>query len=297
MKQIIETHTTYQHIIDNLDEYIENFLQEGILAFRELHATEQQQRTILAYFGDKLGWLPNKKYPKTHRYLENHDNALTVYANKSKDDLIVLWHLEHCSVKHSQSAAAWNMLRFDCDSSCGTTGFIDASKIYEDMPKEWQVFLDKCMIRDHMYGYLAEEFEETSQFKSLDGFTYTSHPRKAVLDHPTRRIKVCRINPILVPADLISVDGLKPSDDDLSLFSDIWDFYHKEIWENPDRAMWWQWKKGDLIIPDLSVMIHSVRGGFNFNEREFVGYWAYYEDAVESFPDLHLIPSEKDYIL
>ena len=297
MENIKEISTTYEEIINNIDKYIELFLSDGILAFRELNATEQQQRTILACFGDKLGWYPNKKYPKTHRYFEKHDNALTVYSNRGKDELIVLWHLEHCSVKHPQCGAAWNMLKFDCDPSTGTTGFISAAEIYEDMPEEWKIFLEKCVIRDHMHGKDAEDFEETGRFKSLDGYTYTSSPRNAVMKHPNRDLKICRINPIQVPADLISVDGEKPTNDDLDLFDQIWSYYRGEIWNNDDRAIWWSWRKGDLLIPDLRIMIHAVRGGFNYSERQFVGYWAYPNDAHESFADLRLQPEERNYIL
>lgn len=297
MTNIVEIHTTYNDIISNLDKYIDIFLRDGLLAFRRLNASEQEQRTILANFGEKLGWLPNKKYPKSHKYVENHSNALTVYADKGKEDLVVLWHLEHCSVKHPQCAAAWNMIKFNCDPSSGTTGFIDSSKIYNDMPDEWKIFLDKCIIRDHMQGALAEDFEETGTFKSLDGYTYSSHQRPAVMIHPNTGIKICRINPIHVETRIISFDGRPATDSEIDYFSNISNFYRNEVWNNPDRAMWWEWNQGDLIIPDLNLMVHAVRGGFDYDQREFIGYWAYRQEAVESFPELHDSPWQDDYIL
>lgn len=297
MKEIKKIYTTYEEIIENIDKYIDIFLTEKVFGFKELYATEQQQRTIMCKMGDKLNWLPNSKYPKGHRYVENHENALTVFPNTNKDELVVKWHLEHCSVKYSQCGATWNMTKFNCDPTVGTTGFIDNSQLYYELPEKWQQFLDRCTIMDYMQGDLAENFDDNFEFKSHDGYTYRSVPRKAVFVHPQTLKKIIRINPIYVFPRLMSIDDRKPTQDEQDFLVEIADFYRNEVWNNPDRPMWWQWSEGDLLVPDLWIMIHGVRGGFDYGEREFVGYWSYPPGSDELFPDLLWDPQDENYIL
>lgn len=83
-----------------------------------------------------------------------------------------------------------------------------------------------------MHGYLAEDFEETGTFKSLDGHTYYSHERPAVMTHYNRGIKICRINPIQVDATLISYDGKQATEDEEKTYFEIAQYYKKQVWEN-----------------------------------------------------------------
>lgn len=298
MREIQGIHTTYEEIIQNLDKYIDKFLNEAIVGFKSLNLTEQQQRTLLCKIGDKLNFLPNSKYPKGHRYVEAHDNALSIFPNKSKDELVVLWHIEHCSVTHSPFIGVWNMTKHNCSSESGNTLFIDSWEIYKKFPKPWQDFLDKCEIMDIMRGKLAENFDENSEFNSLDGHTYKSVPRKAIFTDPITGIKSIRINCILVYEKLVSFDGRKPTVDEQNFLNSIIDIYRSKIYNDQDTfCQYWSWEKGDLLIPNLSRMLHAVRGGFNYGEREFVGYWGYPQGAEESFPDLLWDTGDPDYIL
>lgn len=298
MRQIQGIHTTYEEIIENLDKYIDIFLNQAIVGFKNLYLTEQQQRTILCKIGDKLNYLPNSKYPNGHRYVENHDNALTVFPNKSKEELVVLWHIEHCSVSHSPFIGIWNMKKHLCSSDSGNTLFIDSWEIYKNFPKDWQDFLDKCEIMDIMQGQLAEDFDKTSEFKSLDGFTYKSVPRKAIFVDPITAIKSIRINCIPVYEKLISFDGKKPTADQQNTLNNIIDAYRTTAYGEQDNLwQYWEWNEGDLIIPNLQRMLHAVRGGFNFGEREFVGYWGYPAGSEESFPELIWKVDDPEYIL
>ena len=298
MREIQGIHTTYQEIIQNLDKYIDKFLNEAIVGFKNLNLTEQQQRTILCKIGDKLNFLPNSKYQIGHRYVEAHDNALTVYPNKSKEQLVVLWHVEHCSLAHSPFIGVWNMTKHECSSDCGNTLFIDSWEMYNSMPQKWREFLDKCEIKDIMSGALAESFHETSEFESLDGHTYKSVSRKAIHTDPITGIKSIRLNCIPVYERLISFDGQKPTEEQQTELNAITQMYRHKIHNETDKyCQVWSWEKGDLVIPNLARMLHAVRGGFNYGEREFVGYWGYPDGAEESYPDLLWDPKDPEYIL
>ena len=298
MREIIGIETSYEEIIQNIDKYIDIFLNKAIVAFKKINLTEQQQRTILCKIGDRLNYLPNTTYPKGHRYLEKHDNALTVYPNRSKDDIVVKWHVEHCSVSHSPYIGIWNMLKFECESGSGKTLFIDSSEIYENFPKSWQDFIDKCTIKDIMHGYLAENFDETSEFESLDGHTYKSVERKAISIDPITGIKSIRINCIPVQEKLVSIDGRKPTTKEQDTLNAIVDEYRNRVYNEPN-ILWqyWNWDKGDLLIPNLERMLHAVCGGFDYDQREFVGYWGYPTGSEKSFPDLMWDPDDENYIL
>lgn len=298
MRQVRAIHTTYEEIIKNLDKYIDIFLNEAIVGFKKLYLTEQQQRTILCRIGDKLNYLPNSHYPKGHRYAEAHDNALSVFPNTPKDELVVKWHIEHCSVTHSPFIGVWNMIKHECSSDSGNTLFIDSWEIYKSLPQDWQQFLDKCDIKDIMEGYLAEDFDETSEFGSLDGYTYRSVPRKAIFTDPTTGFKSIRANCITVFEKLISFDGREPTEEEQEKLNTIVDYYREIAMENKDQFwQYWVWDEGDLLIPNLQRMLHAVCGGFNFDEREFVGYWGYPDGAEKSFPDLLWDSGDPNYIL
>ena len=41
----------------------------------------------------------------------------------------------------------------------------------------------------------------------------------------------------------------------------------KELINDPDNQVWWEWTKGDYVFADLVVTCHSVKGGFVDGER------------------------------
>ena len=45
-----------------------------------------------------------------------------------------------------------------------------------------------------------------------------------------------------------------------------------------DSHMVHEWRQGDILIPDLFTMAHSVLGGFESSKRKFRGIWT-------SFPE------------
>lgn len=298
MREIKGIYTTYEEIIQNLDNYIDIILNRAIVGFKKIYLTEQQQRTILCKIGDKLNYLPNSKYPKGHRYIENHDNALSIFPNTPKDELVVKWHIEHCSVSYAPFIGAWNMLRQKCSSDCGNTLFIDSWEIYKTFPEDWKIFLDKCIIKDIMEGELAENFNQTSEFESLDGYIYKSVHRKAISTNPITGFKSIRANCITVDEQLISFDGRIPTEKEQEKLRHIIEEYRNRAMSDME-GLWqyWAWDEGDLLLPNLERMLHAVRGGFNRNERQFVGYWGYPEGAQDFFPDLLLDPGDPDYIL
>jgi hypothetical protein len=53
----------------------------------------------------------------------------------------------------------------------------------------------------------------------------------------------------------------------------------EEIKNNTEIRIIHEWKEGDIVIPDLHRMIHTVAGGFKPSEREFIGIWGYSEDT------------------
>jgi alpha-ketoglutarate-dependent taurine dioxygenase len=241
---------SYEKIISNIQSYIEIFLENGLIIFPELKITEIEQKNIMDIFGKELNWgYINKVDTEDHLVSFNLNNQL-----KNSNEIFIKWHLEHVARPNPQVGASWNMITFFCEEGAGSTGFIDSCKIYDILPDKWKSFIDN--------GFVTSCFEGAKE-------------RKCVISHRNTGVKVLRLSSVEDDEILTKVYEKKALKKDNDLFQEIKKWFINQVVNKDDYKIWWNWKEGDLIIVDLSRMIHCVKGGFLVGERIFTRYWAY----------------------
>jgi alpha-ketoglutarate-dependent taurine dioxygenase len=241
---------SYEKIISNIQSYIEIFLENGLIIFPELKITEIEQKNIMDIFGKRVNWgFIDKVDTEDHLVTFNLNNKI-----KNLNEIFINWHLEHVERPNPQVGASWNMVTFSCQEGAGSTGFIDSCKIYNILPKKWKLFMDTAFV--------------ISSFKG-------AKERKCVALHRNTGVEVLRLSLLDNDEVLTRVYGKKASKKDNDIFKEIKKWFIHQVENKDDYKIWWNWKEGDLIIVDLSRMIHSVKGGFSVGERIFTRYWAY----------------------
>ena len=242
--------SSYSNILENIDNYIEIFLKNGLVCFKKIYLSTTEQEKIMNLFGEKLKW----NYI-SNIHTEDHSHSISRHGvDISKDQIIIVWHIEHLERVYTQVSASWNMTKFTCPKGHGNTGFIDSSYLYSLMPYDWQEFL-KLIIVTH----------ETMKFPH----------RRCVIAHRNSKKNILRLSPDLNEDVLINVKGNVPSNQEASYFDEIKKWYCDQIQNNESVKMWWEWDEGDFMIPDLLYMIHCVKGGFTSDNRQFTRNWAY----------------------
>ena len=81
---------------------------------------------------------------------------------------------------------------------------------------------------------------------------------------------------------LYSVNKEHPSKKDIKLFNEIVAWYKEQVEDNVNIQNWWEWSNGDLLIVDLSYMIHAVKGGFTPGQRIFSRYWIFVNETDDT---------------
>jgi alpha-ketoglutarate-dependent taurine dioxygenase len=253
--KVIES-PSFNNFIENISDYAELFMKERVLVLRNANFTENEQKIAMNALGDVLQWYPNSKDSTQRRYKENHERVVSV-DKKTKDDIIVSWHLEHTEYDNPIVAATWNMYLFTCEKDVGRTFFVDASKMYKDMPKEWQDFLLKA--KEHI---TKDE---------------SSYVLKCVRPHFYTKELVIRMD-LTDQGDsnyLELFDDREPTDEEKAKYKEIRRFFMHQILSNEDIRMYHEWEQGDFLLVDLFKMAHSVAGGFTSDQRSFTGYWSH----------------------
>jgi alpha-ketoglutarate-dependent taurine dioxygenase len=229
-----------------------------------------QQGQITEAFASKLNW----------GYISNphaEDHNFTIGRNEkfcSSREILIPWHLENCHKSDPQIASTWHMQKMVCDSECGKTGFINSIDILEQMDKDWVDFLSKCKIVNSL----------KNTYDTVNGVIVKPNifARSAIGVHRNTGEKILKLSPKSEKDSLLLYDDNSPSKNDISIFSDIKIWFENKINEfDNDENYWLNWNLGDLVIIDLSTIIHAVRGGFLSGERIFNRYWAYSDS--ESF--------------
>lgn len=239
----------YDELKNNFNKYREIFLKDQILAFRNANVDREMQRKIMYLFGDNLGWTPNSLNTKDSEYTETHHAHIDKRGNASKEELILEWHQEH--VENNQDifvSGMWNMELFECDEDSGKTYFVDMSKIYNNFIQEDRDFLDKCI------GY-------------CEGEIYKLVSNHWITNEKTIRTFFATIENV----HLHLIDNRIPTDLEIDKFNLLHDQIITQVWLNKDIRMEHSWKQGDLVIPDLFKLAHSVSGGFDKSQRRLEG--------------------------
>jgi alpha-ketoglutarate-dependent taurine dioxygenase len=270
----INSNVTVQDIFNNIQYYIDLFLEQGILIFKELNPTRQEEWDLMKAFGDHIGWFPNSSVTGEPRspYLsiedEDHETTFRRYAEPLSDDEIFIdWHIEHVERDNYQTGALWHMRKFDCSPNSGQTGFINMIDFFDKIPEEWQKFLQVCKVSS------LSQADELGVMREVE-FSESLRERSVVVSHYTNQKLIYR--PSLYPTEVLrSANGLTPSSEEYSLFKEIEEWTIDQTINSPSNQTWFKWNVGDTMIVDLSVMAHAVKGGFNLGERYFSRIWAH----------------------
>jgi hypothetical protein len=76
------SHSGYKSIIQNIELYTKEFIQEGILLFKNVYLSLEEQRKIQYLFGTRLNCFPNERNPFTDSYIEDHaSNPKTITSS------------------------------------------------------------------------------------------------------------------------------------------------------------------------------------------------------------------------
>ena len=250
---------SFDDIEKNIDQYFSLFLKYGLVCFRRSFFDIFEQRKITELFSKKL----NCNYISSQN---NEDHSFTFDKNiklMSKNEIFIPWHLEHLQKEHPQVAASWNMLSFECETGAGNTGFVSAIDLYNEMPVEWKSFLELCDVMTEGKYIL---------------------PRKCIQNHRIKDEKIIRLSPNypIYEDFLYSVNKEHPSKKDIKLFNEIVAWYKEQVEDNVNIQNWWEWSNGDLLIVDLSYMIHAVKGGFTPGQRIFSRYWIFVNETDDT---------------
>lgn len=267
MKSIHVVHVdSVEQIIAKIYEHVLLFKSFGVIAFRGAKASRQEQLQITRLFGELLGLYPNRSDGNEYwQYEENHKSSLERTKVRSKDEILVPWHLEHFGYPNPAVGGVWNMEKFTCGSENGATLFVNTADIVKNLSDEQKEFLSKCTI---------------SAFPSCDDPMLPTRPTvfKVVQRHQYTggeilRMKFKRDGETTTGCSLIEFNENKPTEYEKRVFAWNEKWFGEQILENESIRQIHHWQEGDLVIVDLMIMVHAVLGGFTESERFFNGLW------------------------
>jgi len=307
--QVAFENISYQEIIQNPRPFQDCFLNYGLVGFKKSNFSNEQCLSILKTLGSSLSWSPFGIDESIWSYHQDYDQQIEINGIEKAENFMIQWHLEGVSKEKSQRAAGWNMYKFQCAEGTGGTGFVDIARLWKDLPSHHKGLLANAEI---IHLPILDGLTENSETVVKD-FTkwvkkgnkviwmrngeeiIASFARKAAEPHPLTSELCLRVCPCEdswgVQDFLLSVSGKSPNKDQLQQFDAIVEWVQNKTLE-PSYQLWWEWEQGDLLIPDLFRMTHSVRGGFEKGQRSFHGYWCF-ENGTGSSPDLVQKDNEK----
>lgn len=253
-----------EDIKNNISDYFNQFKDNAVICFRNANLSKAEQVEVLTIFGDYSGWFPNTEllndpinidgFVNNAFYIEDHSRSYD--PKNGNDDFAIVWHLEHFYRANRTVAAAWNMTNFKCSPESGKTYFVDMCEIWNSLSKSEQTFLQKC--------------------KSYTYYLNDVHESDVISKHWLYK------NP-LVQLDfniddnkqyLSKYEGRDPEQHEIDVFNIIMFKLMKRITQDTTYRIVHKWKEGDLLIPDLNKLAHTITGGFKPEERSFIGIWA-----------------------
>jgi alpha-ketoglutarate-dependent taurine dioxygenase len=248
-------------VIDNANFYKEKFLQDSVIVFRNANLTYEEQsflhKELKKYFGYNI---KEDAVKNVSKYIENHSGNSKINL-VSGNEVMLQWHIEHTYFVNPIVFASWNMIKFNTDKENGKTYFVDSQELYNQMPIEWQDFLNSCLIGpndnqkiDHINNYLPVS-------------------KHWLNENPVIRMAIAPVVDGI--NNLISVNEKNATKEDQKLFNEISLWFGNNVCKNEDIRMVHRWQQGDLVMPDIFKLAHSVTGGFKSEDREFIGMWGY----------------------
>ena len=253
---------SFEDLIDDPDHFVKLFRESKLLIFPEPHLSEVQNAQVREAFG----------YGFYGHHDETHKFSIDRYVDKAgPEDLLVKWHLENLYDQYPPDAVGWNMTKFDCPKGSGNTGYVNMINIYSKLDQEHQDFYNDLSfmhflnIEDsdgvtEVYKKMAAGETMISQ-QSIQASSAKSDSvtpvRKAVVPHPLTDELTLRYVP--EPSFLVLPEFHEQRE--------VADAAVRELINDPDNQVWWEWTKGDYVFADLVVTAHSVKGGFADGER------------------------------
>jgi alpha-ketoglutarate-dependent taurine dioxygenase len=256
-----------EEIKSNPDKYKEIYLRDKIIVFKNANLTKEQQSELMIFFGDLLGWYPNSKNSYIADYIENHHKHMKDGIDIGKDEIMLSWHTEHVeNEENSYHGATWRMEKFDCPEDSGHTYFVDMTKMFEDLNKEDQNFLSRCI---NKLDTVESRYEGEERLDVKISKTFS-----CVNLHPVTKEKTIRLwlfSQNLNSCSLYKIDEREPNEEEKKRYSILTQRICNNVWMNEDIRMVLKWQQGDLAVPDLYKLAHSVSGGFTKNQRTLSG--------------------------
>lgn len=250
-----------QEVLDNVELYKQKFLDDSIIVFRNANLTHEEQSSFHAELGELFNYHIIKIGDnETDNYIENH-SAREWIETAGTNDILLPWHIEHLYYRNPIVISTWNMTKFTTDSENGKTYFIDAEQAYNAMPEEWKIFLNVCKINNP-----NEEINDNA-----DDFS-------PIVNHWISGNQLLRLAPRenkTSGTTLRSVYDREPTQLEKELFEEIFIWFGNYVYTNEEDRIVHKWQQGDLLIVDIFKMAHSVTGGFDPADREFIGMWGY----------------------
>jgi alpha-ketoglutarate-dependent taurine dioxygenase len=266
-----------EEIKSNPDKYKEIYLRDKIIVFKNANLTKEQQSELMIFFGDLLEWYPNSKNRYTADYIENHHKHMKDGIDIGKDEIMLSWHTEHVeNEENSYHGATWRMEKFDCPEDSGHTYFVDMTKMFEDLSKEDQDFLSRCI---NKLDTVESRYEGEERLDVKISKTF-----RCVNFHPITKEKTIRLwlfSQNLNSCSLYKIDEREPNEEEKKKYSILTQRICNNVWMNEDIRMVLKWQQGDLAVPDLYKLAHSVSGGFTKNQRTLSGQFGRALPTVE----------------
>jgi alpha-ketoglutarate-dependent taurine dioxygenase len=250
-----------QEVLDNVELYKQKFLEDSIIVFRNANLSYDDQSFLHARLNEVFGYhIDIEGDGKTARYVENHSER-NLIETATSNDILLPWHIENLYSANPKVISTWNMTKFTTDSENGKTYFIDCKKAYDAMPEEWKMFLDVCKINN----------PNTATDENLDDFS-------PVVNHWIDGRLLLRLAPRKNKdsgTTLRSVYDREPTELEKTLFEEIFTWFGNYVYNNEEERIVHKWEQGDLLIVDIFKLAHAVTGGFNPDDREFIGMWGF----------------------
>jgi alpha-ketoglutarate-dependent taurine dioxygenase len=268
-KPYIINYKNIQDIKDNVSTYFKDFIDNSVICFRGGKVSLEEQIEILTIFGDHSGWFPNTEdlkdnhnligFEKNSFYREDHERVLP--DNKGNQDTIITWHIEHSWRKNPTVAGIWNMHVFTCNEEDGKTLFVDTNKVWDMISNEDKDFLNKST--SYIYAVDGVNGPQKNETPCVKPHWYT---KKDIIDIDLYYDSSRQY--------LVSYEGNMPTEDQINNFRRIQNFVLHQVQKNYDLRIVHKWQQGDVLIPDLHKLAHTVTGGFKPEQRYFEGIWA-----------------------
>jgi len=260
----------FENLKNNLELYKQEFLTENIVVFRNANLTYEEQEKVQKLFGTVLDCYPNKEADIVDPYVEDH-SRITKNKVATENEILLQWHIEHPYYDNPIVAGFWNMSTFNIKNEGGKTLFVNSSNLFKMLSSEDQDFLRKCEIiynKNHMPLNLIEELKEKKVEEVIS---------PVISKHWLTQEPILRMFFFSVP--LCRFENRNPTIQEKNKFTKIMQYIIDQVYNNSEIRMQHTWEKGDLVIPDLHLLIHAVTGGFESEDRKFTGMWSYKKDC------------------